>query len=82
LTNEIITLEFQLFKKLSDFCNTVVGRRPDRMSVGRGGKLMRMEFDPDLTGPEKTALNNALPDYVKRFYDIRVDPGTLDTGSP
>ena len=71
-----IEIRFDPLNKLSDLAQTTIGRRPAVMAKG-GADIFQLEFNPDLTPAERTALSNALPDWMKKLFTFELKIGTL-----
>lgn len=69
MTTEV-SFELNMDKALDKFFISVIGRGPS-YSKNEYGKIVK-GFTPNLTGAEKTALNTAFPDILKKIYDIDV----------
>lgn len=64
-----ITLDIQA--RTDQFCIDVIGRTPSAYEVRTDAVVMF--FSPSLTATEKTKLNNALPEFVKKFWVITIE---------
>ena len=57
--------------KVSDLIEATIGRRPEAVSYNSSGRKFSIIFDePDLTAAERTAVRNAMPAWVLKFYDV------------
>ena len=68
MTTYKLTLRFT--KALLQFCQDTIGRQPAIIS----DHITRIEvkFDPSLTTAEKNSLATAMPDWVKKLFEIEV----------
>ena len=56
---------------VGDICYQAINRRPDAVSYNSSGRKFALIFDePDLTAAERTAVRNAMPAWVLKFYDV------------
>jgi len=75
-----IEMKLDWQQKLSDLALATVCRRPVRVShVGRG-RILQLEFDPELDATERTDLLNAMPEFLNMIYTFEVKSGTLGSG--
>ena len=68
MTTYKLTLRFT--KALLQFCQDTLGKQPTVISDHITG--ITVKFDPPLTTAEKNALDTAMPDWVKKLFDIEV----------
>ena len=61
---------------LSDVCEQAIGKRPVATSKA-GSDLLALEFDPDLTVPERQAVLAALPQWFRSMWRFSRHEGTL-----
>jgi len=73
MTNNLTQVEFRnpnWGKLLTKFSNKYIGREPE-IRINSPNRVMVI-FNPALTSIEKTKLNNALPEWVRYFFDIEL----------
>lgn len=70
-------MRLNLLEKLSDLSQATIGRQPLIIWEGGRGRIIKLEFVPDLTPAERTALLNAMPEWVRFLYTFEMKPGTL-----
>lgn len=70
-------MRFTLGEKISDLAQATLGRRPVVVGCGGGGSIIQIEFSPDLTSAERTAMLNAMPEWVRKLYTFIRETGTL-----
>ena len=68
MTTYKLTLRFT--KALLQFCQDTLGKQPAIVSDHITGMVVK--FDPPLTTAEKNTLATALPDWVKKLFEIEI----------
>ncbi len=61
---------------LSDVCESVIGRRPTVTSKA-GSDILALEFQPDLSQAERSAVRKALPAWFRAMWRFSRHEGSL-----
>jgi len=63
-------IRLELYGRIFDFCKDCIGKEPT--TIEGGGGYLELTFTPSLSNAEKSSLNNALPDFVKKLFKVTV----------
>ena len=66
----IYKLTLRFVTALLQFCQDTLGKQPTVISDHITGIVVK--FDPPLTTVEKNSLATALPDWVKKLFEIEI----------
>ena len=67
----VTTIVFSPKRKIIQFCQETIGKTPKTTEFGADDTIT-LVFASSLTTTEKTKLDNALPDMIKKMYIITV----------
>lgn len=69
-------LKYDPMGLLSDVCESAIGKRPVITSKA-GSDILALEFSPDLTPQERTAVRDSLSEWFKSMWRFSRHEGSL-----